>query len=176
MRKFLKSPWTIGITTTLLSFMLTVVYDLVKNKKVFTTIGFIAQKIWKCIIDFLNIKIKLWCIILVLIALLIALCIYAKILDMKQNDSKPEFLSYTEDHFKTWKWSWTWGFNSYEKVWDIDKLYAHCPKCDTIMLTDEYNSRYSCPRCEYESQYGTYEKDYEVRAIILDNLRRKYKK
>lgn len=38
MKKFLKSPWTIGISTTLLGFILTVGYDLIKGKQVFTTI------------------------------------------------------------------------------------------------------------------------------------------
>lgn len=38
MKKFLKSQWTIRIGTTLFGFILTVVYDVVKQKDIFSTI------------------------------------------------------------------------------------------------------------------------------------------
>ena len=62
MKKFLKSPWTIGISTTLLGFILTVGYDLIKGKQVFTTIGKFFSLLWSWIITFLTLDLKVWCV------------------------------------------------------------------------------------------------------------------
>lgn len=64
MKKFLKSPWTIGISTTLLGFILTVGYDLIKGKQVFTTIGKFFSMLWSWIITFLTLDLKVWWVLL----------------------------------------------------------------------------------------------------------------
>lgn len=172
MKKLLKSSWTIGIATTLLGFLLTVGYDLIKEKQVFTTIGMIFSTLWSWIIAFMTFDLKVWWVLLGIATIFAALFVMAKISEQKEK-TQPDFTSYTRDHFRTWKWSWEWAFSKYEQKWHVSKLKAHCPKCDTPMLSDRDGDVFQCPRCRFYASYDEHEKPYEVEAIIIDNLKRK---
>lgn len=169
MKKFLKSPWTIGISTTLLGFILTVVYDLIRDKQIFTTVGKYFSTLWGLIIVFLTLDLKLWWVLLGISVLFFALYIIVKIYEQKE-EIKPDFTNYTQDHFRLWNWSWNWEWNSYGKKWYITNLHAHCPKCDTPMHHDNHEDIFQCPRCRFRAEYGNHEKSYEVEAVILDNI------
>ena len=172
MKKFLKSPWTISVTTTLLGFFLTVGYDLIKGKQVFTTIGKFFSMLWGWIISFLTFDLKVWWVLLGIAVLFFALYVVVKIGEQKEQ-AKPDFTNYTQDHFRLWKWSWSWEWSSYHKRWHVANLHAHCPKCDTPMSHDQYEDIFQCPRCRFHAEYDNHEKSYEVEAVIIDNLNRK---
>lgn len=99
MKKFLKSPWTIGISTTLLGFILTVGYDLIKGKQVFTTIGKFFSMLWSWIITFLTLDLKVWWVLLGIAVLFFVLYAVAKISEPKEQ-VKPAFTDYTQDRFR----------------------------------------------------------------------------
>lgn len=139
MKKFLKSPWTIGISTTLLGFILTVGYDLIKGKQVFTTIGKFFSMLWSWIITFLTLDLKVWWVLLGIAVLFFVLYAVAKISEPKEQ-VKPAFTNYTQDRFRLWKWSWNWEWSSYHKQWHVANLHAHCPQCDTPMNHDQYRN------------------------------------
>lgn len=172
MKKILKSPWTISIATAFISFFLTVIYDLLKGKQVFSTVSHLFLELWNVIIAFLCFDIKVWWIIIGICIFLLIIYLVSKV-NAITSSFKLDFITYTEDRFKNWKWSWNWEFSNYQKKWHISNLVAHCPKCDTPMLCDEYEYSFQCPRCKFNSQYNDHEKSYEVKAVIVDNLKRK---
>ena len=171
MKRFLKSPWIISIASTLLGFILTVVYDLIKEQQILTTVGNIFSTLWNWIIDVLTFKLKVWWVLLGIASLLTFLFIMYKISELKEP-TRPEYTNYTQDHFRTWKWSWKWEWNNYEKEWNIVRLQAHCPKCNTPMTPGLYEDYYQCPRCHYQSVYDNHDKSYEVKVVIIDNISR----
>ena len=171
MKKFFSSPWTISIATALISFLLTVMYDLIKGVRILSTIIFFLHAIWDAIITFLCYEIQLWWIIIGICGVLLILYLVSRVTVEKEN-LKPNFISYTKDQFRTWKWSWNWEFSYSQKKWHVSNLKAHCPQCNTPMLSDRYEDTFQCPRCTFQSQYDEHEKSYEVEAVIIDNLNR----
>lgn len=177
MKQFFKSPWTISLTATLFGFILTIAYDLLKGKQVLSTIKAFFLISINGISVFLNFELKVWWVLLVIIIVIAILLCIGYITRRKSSAcDNPEFTKYTEDYFGSWKWSWTWSFDSFEEKWFVQDLKAHCPKCDTPMLHDEYESYYSCPRCGFQPQYlDRHKKMFEVEAIIHDNVSRSLK-
>lgn len=174
MKKFLKSPWTISIGTTLFGFILTVVYDIFKQKNIFSTLLSVLNWIWKGIISILNFEVKIWWMLVLLVLVIGIMYLYGSLIK-KEDDTKPAFLGYTHDRLREWKWSWSWEQNYYTKKWSVENLIPHCPKCDTHMINVFYGSHYKCPRCDFDSTLrGKSESEHEVEALIYDNVRRKY--
>lgn len=170
----MKSPWTIGIGTTLFGFILTVVYDVFKQKNIFSTFLSLLNWIWNGIIAILIFELKIWWL-LIFVALVIGLMYLYVLLIKRKDDAKPLFLEYTQDRLKEWKWSWSWQQEYFTKKWGVENLIPHCPKCDTHMLVTYYGSHYMCPRCNFDSSLrGKSESSHEVEALIYDNVRRKY--
>lgn len=175
MKKFLKSPWTIGITTTLLGFLLTIGYDLLKGKQVFTTIALFFSTLWGWIVAFLTFELKVWWVILGFAVLIIVLFVVLRLNKLK-DETKPDFINYTSDHFRLWKWSWTWEWSNQHKKWHVANLQAHCPKCDTPMIAYGFGQDvFQCPRCAYRSEAYNHEQSHEVERVIFDNLERQRK-
>lgn len=180
MKKFWTNPWTITIGGVLLSFALSVLRDLVKGIKTLSTVKIVFSAIWRAIIAFLNFDLKVWWVLIGIAVILAILWIVLK--RDKENEEKlleenkrPDFTSYTEDHFRTWKWSWEWKYNTYMGEWNVDNLKAHCPKCDTPMQHDLAETAFECPRCQYGSYYEDHEVSSQVKAVIIDNIKRKQK-
>ena len=175
MKKFWKSPWTISIGTAIFAFLLTVLRDLLQGKRILSTIGNILSAVWRAILAFLNFNLKAWWVLIGIAAIIAILWIISKLDEKGCENKKPDFTSYTEDHFRTWKWSWEWKYSSYMEKWHVDNLMAHCPKCDTPMQHDQFESVFQCPRCQYRTQYDGHETSPQVEAVIIDNLNRKLK-
>ena len=173
MKNILKSPWTIGITTTLLGFFLAVVYDFIKKKQFLSTVKTILLALRNGLVAFLNFELKVWWILLGIAGLLLLLIIVADIKG-KGKDSESDFMGYTEDYFGNWKWSWKWKYNTYKTAWCPSDFEAHCPECDTPMFHDRDEYFFQCPRCGFESSgMDDHKKSYEVDALIVDNINRK---
>lgn len=174
MKKFFKSPWTIGIGTTLLGFSLTVIYDLVKGKQLLATMCNMFDILKSWLIIFLNFELKVWWV-LTGVAIIIIILLIISFSSDNSNNINPDFTAYTTDHFRLWRWSWRWEFNVLQKKWQIINLQAHCPQCDTPMISSWDEDYFRCPRCRFSSKYDDHEKSYEVEAIIIDNLNRRHK-
>ncbi len=125
---WIKSPWTIAITSTLLLPVLSILTDLIKKLPILSSLKQVFIIVLKYSILFLNLQIKVW-IIIVLIGLSI-LILYLIANHQNQNTLvKPEFCSYTSGKLKIWKWTWTWKFDPNKKAWVITDLTALCPEC-----------------------------------------------
>ena len=162
------------MVTTLFGFTLTVVYDVYRQKNIFSTILTLLNWVLKGIILILNFEVKIWWL-LVFGAFIIGIMYLYFSLIKKKDDTKPVFLEYTYDRLKEWKWSWSWEQDYFTKRWGVENLRPHCPKCDTHMMVTYYGSHYMCPRCNYNSaRKGKCESSIEIEALIYDNIRRTY--
>lgn len=170
-----KSPWTISIVSVLLGSLLTIGYDVLKDKPVLSTIGSIIIWFVKLLIAILTFKIAVWCILVAIAVILITLFIISKKQD--NRDDLPFFYDYNEDAFRYWRWTWEWKFNSYKQGWEINKLRAHCPKCDTSLHDNSsiMGLSFSCPRCGTTFDKGNCDDPDNVESIIIDNVDRKKK-
>ncbi|MDP4092551.1 MAG: hypothetical protein Q8920_04250 [Bacillota bacterium] len=168
--KWVKSPWTISIGTAILSFILTIIYDYSKNKPIADTFGKVLKFILNIIIYVLNIKLKVWWLLIALISI-----IYLIMRFQHGEDDRPEFYNYREDILKKWKWTWSWRWSNYENAWLITDLEAHCPNCETSLIQSSsiYGIRFDCPRCNFRANEDNCEQPYVIEAIILDNIKRK---
>ena len=174
MKKFWKNPWTIGICTTLIGFLLTVLYDLLKGKHVFTTIHTVLTVIWNGIITFLTFDLKVWWVLLGVAILLLALVVYSKALDRKDmlsNNKGSAVFEYTQDSIDGWKWTWEWRKN-YDGKYGIENLRLLCSYCDTPLVNEDgsYGPPF-CIRCK--RRFPDNVPDYKnIEVLILDNARR----
>ena len=170
MKQFIKSAWGVSIGTTLLGFILTVLYDLVKNKPILSTVWNIIKAIWRFIITVLNLELKLWWILLGIIVLILILLIIVKIGDMKNAEvSNVSFLNYKNDTIQGWNWSWRWEMQ-YDGKYHIVDLRPLCPKCKTPMRSGLYDYL-ECPRCRHATQQYM-PNICDIATVIIDNIDR----
>ena len=91
MRRFLKSPWTIGIGTTVIGGVtLSIVLDAIKKVSILSTLKNILMFIWNCIISFLNFEIKLWWLLVAVGLLFVVLWIISKFRPNLLDDIREE--------------------------------------------------------------------------------------
>ena len=171
-KKILKSPWTIAIASAFLAPIATMIVDAIMKKPLLSTLWIVVKALWNGIVSFLNFNIKVWWLLIGIGVIIGALVIIAKVVDV-QEEKQPKFLSYKEDFFGAWKWSWRWEQNAYNKKWNVDNIRAHCPQCDTPMFSNDSESHFRCPRCDFSTYGSNHKKRYEIEALIIDNLERK---
>lgn len=173
MKKFIKSAWGVGIGTTLLGFILTVIYDLVKSKPILSTIWNIIKAIWNFIIMVLNLELKLWWILLGIIVLILILLVIVKIDDVKNADaSNVSFLNYKSDTIQGWKWEWSWKKN-YNGQYEIDNLYPVCDSCGTMLASKhDYQNTLYCVRCGKTYNGMALPNETHIKIYISDTARR----
>lgn len=174
-KKWLKSPWVIGIGTALFSFALTVFYDVLKEKPILTTIGSFFVLLYKNILAILNFNLKVWWVLPSVVVLLI--CIHlVSMVAQKSETIKPKFVDYKEDYFRIWRWTWDWNWSNRERAWHVVRLTAHCPKCGTPMIDLSnyiHGVRFHCPRCDFNAEDYECEQAGEVEQVIFDNIERR---
>ncbi len=172
-KHWIHSGWAIGIGTTIISLLLSMVYDYLKKEPILTTIWSILKGIRHFILTFLNYEIKVWWVLITIFILSILLLIIKKF--KSERILQPDFYYYTEDHFKSWRWTWSWLWDKSKKAWGINNLRAHCPNCDTPMVEHPsiYSSAFDCPRCNYLSNDGLSDQPYKIEQIIHDNIERR---
>ena len=174
MKKFLKSPWTIGIGTTVFGgVLLTFVLDLIQGVDWLSTLKTVIHFIVKCITSFLNFNIKVWWLLIAIAAIIGILWIIVKCNDRKEQDKEPQFLEYTQDHLLGYSWEWT-----YEKLWDgkysISNLHPVCTTCRTpLKQGGSWGLDMICLRCKKSKQWNSAKLD-EARLLIEDNIKKKY--
>ena len=171
----LKSPWAISIGTAIFSLLLTMGYDYSKQNPILTTVGSIIKWIWRVIVSVLNIDLKVWWILLGIVAFVFVLYLIDR---FKHHETfKPDFYNYREGRFKKWKWTWSWNWNQSRSAWIINDLQAHCPNCDTPMIEQSsiYGLSYNCPRCDFYANDNQCDEPHKIERIILDNVDRQRK-
>ena len=92
MKKFFKSPWVIGIGTTVVGgVILSIVLDLIKEVSILSTLGTVIKTVWRWIISFLTFELKVWWVLLGIVVIIIVLLVISKAVDSKE-ETLPEFL------------------------------------------------------------------------------------
>ena len=169
----MKNPWILGIGTTVIGgIVLSFVLDLINGVDLLSTLNVAVIFIVNIVISFLNLKLKVWWLLLGISVIIIVLVIIAKISETKKN-TELKTPSYIEDRFAGWKWTWNWHFNTYDGNWYVEDLKAHCPKCDTPLFHDRHDTHFECPRCNFETDHRSKHKTRkQVEAIIVDNANR----
>lgn len=170
--KWLKSPAGIGVGTTVLAFILTVCYDLVKTKPVLPTILSILLNIWKLILWLLNFQLRVWWVLLGIVGVFFILYILFKVDEMKHSKTNlPPFMKYTKDKILNWKWEWDWE-KQYDGKYGIGNLHPICPRCNTPLICNyERGGTIECPRCHHSERSNIPDID-TVKTLITDNVRK----
>jgi len=165
--KWLKSPAGISVGSTVLAFILTVIYDFLKNKPVLTTILIILKAIVKFFSSILNFQLKIWWVLLGIAFVIFILYIIYKVLEIKYSTTNlPPFMNYTEDIILHWSWKWVWE-KQYDGKYDIEYLRPICPRCNTPLICNYFS--YRCPRCNHEAHSDIPDLD-TVKIMIMDNV------
>lgn len=167
------SGWGISIGTAVFSLLLTMIYDSAKSNPILSTVSSILIRIWGWLILALNFNIKLWWLLVAILIIVLVMLYLAASRDVEM----PSFLGYKEEKFTNWKWSWSWTRNTRSGKWTILGLAAHCPRCDTHLVQDAsfYRLYFNCPRCGFTPNEYSIDDPKNVEAVIIDNIRRKFK-
>lgn len=172
-KKWINSPWTIGLSSAILPVVLTIITDYFKRVPILTTIKSVLETLLNLFLSILNIELRVWWL---LIALILMVSILYLIIRIKQvKIIAPEFTKYKEDRFKKWRWTWNWEYNSYRKGWEIMHLTAHCPKCETELINNSnlITPIFECPRCEFKAINSQCEEPRHIEVLIHDNIKKK---
>ena len=109
MKKFFKSPWTLGIGTTVIGgVILSIILDLIKQVSVLSTMKSVFVFIWNCIVAFLTFEIKVWWLLIAVIVVVAILCVVSKYNNAKEDNNQPSFLYYKQDYLLGYSWEWAW--------------------------------------------------------------------
>ncbi len=171
LRKFIQSPFGVGIITTAFGVFLTFLLDYLKSAPMLSTLIYMLSNIIRMLYAFFRFKIEVWLILTVVVVFSLIRSFILKFGSKEQNC--PTFKDYKSDIFKYWKWSWEWKF--YNGAWRINNLKANCPKCGATLLEssnifNEYS--YECPRCNFQSYDEKDEHPIKIEQLILDKTNR----
>jgi hypothetical protein len=169
--KWIKTPIGLAVTPVILSFILSIAYDLLKDKPIFSTIWLILRTVASWIYTFLNFELRVWWILTGIALIILVLYIIFKIQNSKPayNTSIP-FLSYTSDEIKGWLWNWRWEKN-WEGMYDVEYLHPIRPNCKTPLVREDYRYGIICPRCGFKSHNNLPNID-TVKLLIRDNVKK----
>lgn len=98
LKKWIKSSWTISISTALFSFLLIIVRDYIKNLPILSTIFSLFSKLSKLIISIFMFELKIWWIIVGLGFLVSVIYVIDKFKIVRNME--PDFTEYEEDILK----------------------------------------------------------------------------
>lgn len=173
----LMNPWVVTTGSGLIILLVTIIIDVITATKIFSTIGSLFVYIWKAIIVFMNFELKVWWVLIGIILLTFVLYLWAKYIDCQESKfDKPEFIEYTQDTILQYKWKWNWRKDS-KDIYYISDIYPICPYCDTPLSdsTKDFIGIYTCLRCNKRTITPIPNID-DVKMLIRDNIRRRYRK
>lgn len=171
LKEWLKTPLGIAITTAFIGPAITIVYDIVKNKPVFSTIVFAMKWLYTFILSILNFNLKVWWVILGILGCIFILYIIYKFQEFNENN-QPEFLRYTKDTIQGWKWEWHWE-KDYTGKYAVENLHPICINCDSPLVNkNDYQGNLYCVRCGRQRSPHNMPDFKHIEAYIYDNVRK----
>lgn len=165
-KKVLLNPWTIAILSPIIT---TVIVAIVKDINFIEAIKYIVNII-KIILDY---KISVKMIALIVIILYIALRIYIKVLEFKEQQN-PRWLNYTKDKYKEWYFKWEYG--KYCNTYNIKNIRPICEcGCGLTYKERHHNTYYSngvliCPKCDNSYNAINDEIINDFKTILYHNI------
>lgn len=157
-KSFWSNPWTIGIGTTVLATFVLKLVDGIADTK-------ILSSIWRGIILFLNLNIRVWWILILLIAVVLTGLILSKI-QVKESAQEQRWLQFRQMKYKDILIKWNYQ-KLYGNNYEINGIKFCCPK-------DGCELHYNCPVCH--SFYSTNSIDIsEVQKVIIHKIDTEFK-
>ena len=174
MKKFMKNPWVLAVGSTVIGgVLLSFVLDWIKGVDWLSTLKTIVNFIVNAIVTFLNLKLKVWWVLVAVALLFVALIIYSKILDAKEKNNQVPFLAYTKDSLLGYTWEWEY-IKNYDGKYTITNLHPVCSKCGMVLKQDGlYGFHMQCLRCNTILQWKESLRD-DAQMLIEDNIKRNY--
>ena len=172
MKRLLKHPVIVAIIPVILSFILTVLYDMAKNRQLLSTAKNILSFIINCVTSFLQFNIKVWWIVAAMIIIIGILFILFKIGNAKNyKQSNPLWIQYRKDSINGWNWEWKWRRDSFGRYY-VDDLHPVCNYCGSpLVYGDDFCDYLKCVRCNRRFQRGIPQIDH-IKMLISDNVQR----
>ena len=174
MKKFVKNPWILGIGTTVIGgVLLTSVLDGIKRVEWLSTFKLVIKFIVSALTAFLNLELKVWCVLVAAVCIFVVLLIISKALDAKTKNSALDFLNYTTDSLLGYTWEWEY-IEVPNGKYTINNLHPVCSECRMVLKQGGmYGTEMKCLRCNttknWENTYFT-----DARMLIEDNIKKKY--
>ena len=172
MKRLLKHPVIVAIIPVILSFILTVLYDMVKNRQLLSTAKNILSFIINCVTSFLQFNIEVWWIVVAMVIIIGILFILFKIGNAKNyKQSNPLWIQYQKDSINGWNWEWKWRRDSFGRYY-VDDLHPVCNYCGSpLVYGDDFCDYLKCVRCNRRFQHGIPQIDH-IKMLISDNVQR----
>lgn len=147
LKDFFKHPIVAGTTTAFITLAITTPIVAFTRSISFSKS---LNVIWDWFLSALTFGIPLWVVLLAIVILLTARRIIRSI-----PESKPEFLSYTNDVIEGIKWEWSFYISEGKYDFDGNTPIPVCNNCDGYLVLN--NSGYHilklrCEHCSYEKQ------------------------
>ncbi|MBL8004530.1 MAG: hypothetical protein JNL36_05495 [Candidatus Kapabacteria bacterium] len=171
--KWYKSIWTVSlVTSTILPALISIIYDKIKSNPFLTTLSEIWNWLWNCIMYLLNYEVKIWW----LFGLSTIIYFLRKMILRRKTNQESKYPTYIEGMYK--KILWKWRYFYYYGELGITSLEPHCPKCRTLLHSDDFSMGYSnlqCLRCKNKIKYRVESNDKEkIKKLILGNIENKF--
>lgn len=158
-KSFWSNPWTIGIGTTVLATFILKLIDVIAD----TTI---LSSIWHGIKLFSNLNIKVWWVLILLVALFLIGLILSRI-PVKESIQEQRWLQFTQMKYKDILVKWNYQ-KLYGNNYEINGYKFCCPKDGCELHYDR------CPVCHAYYSAGNIDIS-EVQKVILHKIDTEYK-
>lgn len=171
-RRIFSNPWFIGIGSSVIAFILIQItlsffnVNLIKEIfKFFLNLITLVGKFFTLLV-----KLPVWAIILLILAIPIIILLIAFIAP-KKKETGPTPKEYTKDTFDGIVWRWAWKYNRFAKRYYIEEFAPYCPGCD-CQLNYRFGS-FLCPNCGFEKSDISKSVD-ELKMLISHQVRKRY--
>lgn len=173
--KWYNHGWVIGIGTTLLSILGTLLIDFIKDYPFLDTLKKCVKFFWNTILSTLNFDIKLWWL------LITSFLIYLIVRWRKSNSNTLTPLddlmrTYRVDTFgRTNTAKWTWNYRCEGLNITVIDVQPICPQCGS---SAEIETRYmatnsaNCSRCRLEGRTSTFNLNEYASDVMTEIIRR----
>lgn len=173
MSKISKNNWFKG-SAIIFGIISSFIYDLIKEKPILSTLSSIFETIANFLSKILQTELKVWWILVLLIAYKLMQLIIKEYHNSIIPDLPSNIKDYKKDTFTNWIWKWEWKWRPNEKKWIIENLRAYCKNCDIKLLDKSslFDTTMQCPKCQkkFESSHGKTDDFEGVKTVIYDNI------
>jgi hypothetical protein len=148
-----------------------VIEDLVKGEKLWTTLLRFFSWVAHAVLMFLQTLVPLWSVLLavVVIASVIMLIVWI----MRRYHKVPEFYTWDNCVIKIFRWKWIYELNGSTNEWVPVKVQRHCANCDGFigdLPYGLYSYDKKCPKCQKRYSRDEYEDETSERVLAFVEL------
>lgn len=164
---FLRNPWTIGIASPVVAYLITsVIASIASHKGIFSSFWTVAKWIGRVLSFLIFLRIPLWIILLGIVLVVVI----SRLLAFVHEQTKP-WRSYKIDYFRDWLFIW-----DYTKDGFISSIQTICSNCRCVLSTrypsfDDNADYLYCPNCGANYKSISTQDLNDVEKIIVSRIR-----